>query len=377
MMRSDTSEASRVESQVVELEMLRDLTHRLGSNPLLAQGSTGNTSIKLDGVLWIKASGRWMADARQNEILIPLDLADVHRECLQRDLDPAERYPGASLETAMHALLPHRVVLHVHCVNTIAWAVRSDARAQLQERLGGLRWRWVPYVESGLPLARAARNSLPADDAHADEANRDADIFVLGNHGLVIGAESCCAAEHLLSEVGRRLALPPRQAHPADYTLLAEASAGTQWDLPDDDAIHALATDATSRAILAGGLLYPCQAIFSNSSTPALFRSIACSDSPGQWAARYRNRPLLLMEGRGVLISRSMTSAECAMIGGLAQVVQRIPVSAPIRYLTDTEIANSSSAVAYRYRELANERIGGGAAVPVLSRAASGKSLAS
>ena len=367
-MRSDTP---------VGLQMLRELTRRVGSNPLLAQASTGNTSIKLDGVLWIKASGRWMADAQQNEILIPLDLAEVHRECLQRDLDPAERYPGASLETAMHAVLPHPVVLHVHCVNTIAWAVRGDARAQLQQRLDGLRWRWVPYVESGLPLARAVRNALSAGDADINGAAHAADVFVLGNHGLVIGAENCRAAEHLLSEVGRRLAISPRRAHPADYTVLAEASAGSLWDLPDDDAIHALATDPVSRAILAGGLLYPCQAIFSNSSTPAFFRSIACSDSPDQWASRYRSRPLLLIEGRGVLIGRSITSAECAMIGGLAQVVQRIPASAPIRYLTDAEIANSSSAVAYRYRELANERIGGGAGVPALSSVASGKSLAS
>jgi rhamnose utilization protein RhaD (predicted bifunctional aldolase and dehydrogenase) len=374
-MRSDSPQARHVECQAVELQLLRELTERVGSNPLLAQASTGNTSIKLDGVLWIKASGRWMADARQNEILIPLDLADVH-QCLQRELDPAERFPGASLETAMHAILPYPVVLHVHCVNTIAWAVRSDARAQLQQRLDGLRWRWVPYVESGLPLARAVRKALSSGDTEKD-ANSDADIFVLGNHGLVIGAENCRAAEHLLSEVGRRLAISPRQAHPADYTVLAEASAGTQWDLPDDDAVHALATDTVSRAILAGGLLYPCQAIFSNSSTPALFRSIPCSDSPDQWASRYRSRPLLVIEGRGVLIGRSMTSAECAMISGLAQVVQRIPASAPIRYLTEAEIANSSSAVAYRYRELANERIGGGAGVPVLSAAASGKSWAS
>src|SRR5450432_447046 len=160
-----------------ELQSLRELTQRVGSNPLLAQASTGSTSIKLDGVLWIKASGRWMADAQQNEILIPIDLADVHRACLQRDLDPAERYPGASLETAMHAILPHPVVLHVHCVNTIAWAVRSDARAQLQQRLDGLRWRWIPYVESGLPLAHAIGNALAASDA-----GMEVDIFVLGNH---------------------------------------------------------------------------------------------------------------------------------------------------------------------------------------------------
>jgi hypothetical protein len=85
----------------------------------------------------------------------------------------------------------------------------------------------------------------------------------------------------------------------------------------------------------------------------------------------------LLIEGRGVLINRSTTSAECAMISGLAQVMQRIPASAPIRYLTDAEIATSSSAVAYRYRELANERIGGKEGVAVLSSAASGNALAS
>ena len=355
-----------------ELQMLRELTQRVGSNPLLAQGSTGNSSIKLDGILWIKASGKWMADAVQNEILIPLDLTAVHRECLQRDLDPAERYPGASLETAMHAVLPHPVVLHVHCVNTIAWAVRSDARAQLHERLDGLPWHWIPYVESGLPLARAIRNARSAANPDAG-----ADVFVLGNHGLVIAADDTQAAERLLNEVGRRLRLHPRQAHPADYAVLAETSAGSPWELPDDDDVHALATDSISRAILAGGLLYPCQAIFSSSSTPALFRSISCSDWPDQWSTRYRHRPLLLIEGRGVLIDRTMTSAECAMISGLAQVVQRIPASAPVRYLTDAEVANSSNAVAYRYRELANERISGEAGARVMAEVTSGDLLAS
>src|SRR6266404_2704273 len=103
----------------VELDRLLDLTARVGRDPLLTQASTGNSSAKLDGVLWIKASGKWMGDAMDDDILIPLDLAEV-TECLRRGVDPAERYPSASLETAMHARLPHRVVLHVHCVNTIA-----------------------------------------------------------------------------------------------------------------------------------------------------------------------------------------------------------------------------------------------------------------
>ena len=99
----------------------------MGSDPLLTQASTGNSSVKLDGVLWIKASGRWMADAMREDILIPLDLDRVTHDCVRRGIDPAEHYPSASVETAMHVALPHRFVLHVHCVNTIAWAVGSDA----------------------------------------------------------------------------------------------------------------------------------------------------------------------------------------------------------------------------------------------------------
>ena len=59
------------------------------------------------------------------------------------------------------------------------------------------------------------------------------------------------------------------------------------------------------------------------------------------------------------------------MLSGLAQVVQRIPASAPLRYLTEAEIANSSTTVAYRYRELANERLGSGEGVRALSRTSS------
>ncbi len=346
-MRSHTPAASRA-----ELQALRELTERVGSNPLLTQASTGNTSLKLDGVLWIKASGKWMADALQDDILTPLVLADLQGECLGRNLDPAERYSGASLETAMHAVLPHRVVLHVHCVDTIAWAVRSDARTELQERLDGLRWHWIPYVESGLPLSREIQGTVAA---------RRADVFILGNHGLVIGGEDCREVENLLGEVGRRLAILPRQAHPADYTALAEISEGSPWDLPDDDAVHGLGTDKISQAVLSAGLLYPCQAIFSNSNTPAPFRSIPCSNSLGQGDAQYRDRPFLMIEGRGVLVRRSITPAERAMLSGLAQVVQRIPASAPLRYLTEAESASSSSTAAYRYRELANERLGSGA----------------
>ena len=331
-----------------ELARLRRLTARIGANPLLTQASTGNSSTKLNGVLWIKASGKWMADAMDEDILIPLEMPEVTRECVEQGVDPANRYPGASVETAMHAVLPHRVVLHVHSVNTIAWAVRDDAAVQLQRQLDGLRWQWISYVASGLPLSQAIERAF--------FAHPETDIFVLGNHGLVVGGEDCDAVENLLAELERRLAIDPRRAHPADYTALAELCQGSLWELPHDDHVHALGTDAISRSILSGGLLYPCQAIFSNSSTPDLFRPAPYPDPRDESMSQYCSRPFLIVEGRGVVLSKTITSAEAAMISGLAQIIQRVDPSIPLRYLSQTEAATGCSVAGRRYRALANER---------------------
>jgi rhamnose utilization protein RhaD (predicted bifunctional aldolase and dehydrogenase) len=328
-------------SQYHELRPLLELSAKIGNDPLLTQATTGNASIKLNGLLWIKASGKWMADALSEDFLVPLDL-DVVRDCVRRNMDPTQRYRKASLETAMHAALQHRVVLHVHCVNSIAWAVRQDATHQLQQKLEGLRWQWIPYVASGLALAGAIERAL--------SVSADTDLLVLGNHGLVIGGADSGAVEDLLSEVRRRLTTPARRAHPADYAVLAEIADRWSWDLPDDDDVHALGTDPISRMILSGGILYPCQAIFSSASSAKLFRSVS-----GDWEeSENRARPFLIIQERGVIFSRAMTTAERAMISGLAQVVQRIPANAPLRYLTEADLSDIANNLTHRYRELAN-----------------------
>jgi len=334
-------------AQQAGLDRLLELASRVGRDPLLTQASTGNMSAKLDGVLWIKASGKWMADALREDIIVPLELPAV-LEYMRRNVDPSARFHGASLETALHAALPHRVVLHVHCVDTIAWAVRADGPVELRRLLLGIPWQWVPYTPSGLALSRAMEHVLAA--------NPGTDVFVLGNHGLVVAGETAESVEALLAEVRRRLAIRPRVAHPADYAALWELSKNTSWDLPEDDTLHALGTDPITGGILAGGVLCPCQAIFSAAGTPAVFRPVPCPEPGEAWQRRYSGRPFLVIEGRGVLVSTSIAPAELAMVSGLAQVVQRLNKSAPLRYLSNAEIAGIPTEVADRYRQLAGTR---------------------
>jgi rhamnose utilization protein RhaD (predicted bifunctional aldolase and dehydrogenase) len=319
-----------------ELMPLRELSARLGSNPLLVQASNGNTSIKLDGTLWIKASGRCLSQAMREELLIPLDLAEV-RASIEHDTEIAPRdllRPPVrpSVETAMHAILPHRVVIHVHSINAIAWAIRLDGRDQLRERLASLHWQWIPYAPSGIPLARAIEKSV----ANASET----DVFVLANHGLVICGHDCHTAEKLLDEVERRLAIVPRRFPKADSTVLTVMARLSRWQFPDDDSLHALGTDALSRQILKGGILYPCQTVFLGRTMPVLSPAAVISkfSQPGNGSDQ---APLFIVVERcGVMLNENVTSAERATLTGLAQVTQRIDESVQLRYLKDVEVSD-------------------------------------
>jgi rhamnose utilization protein RhaD (predicted bifunctional aldolase and dehydrogenase) len=325
-----------------ELDELRKLTARIGNDRSLTQASAGNTSAKLDGELWIKRSGCWMSAAMREDIFNRLNLEDV-RDCLRWNLDPSEFFAGASLETAMHAVLPHRIVAHVHSVNGIAWAVRPDQLPQIQARLAGLRWQWIPYLPSGLPLAMGVDRAW--------RRRPDTDLFILANHGLVLGGEDVRSVDALLSEAQRRLHVSPRLVRSADHAALARLAADSIWRLPDDEEIHSLATDAPSRRIVSRGMLYPCQAIFSGPEGLEAFRAI---DERGAGEYLGSQRPFLLVEGCGVLLNESAGAAAAAMLTGLAQVARRLRVSAPIRYLTDVEVSKLCPEVTNRYRKLAN-----------------------
>src|ERR1700730_8319771 len=93
-----------------EVASLRELSARVGSDPLLVQASNGNSSIKLDGILWIKASGKWLARAMEEEMFVPLELAEV--QAIRNGTEIASRYAPTdellpSIETPMHAIVRH------------------------------------------------------------------------------------------------------------------------------------------------------------------------------------------------------------------------------------------------------------------------------
>jgi rhamnose utilization protein RhaD (predicted bifunctional aldolase and dehydrogenase) len=317
--------------QPVILNELRRMSARVGKNILLTQAAGGNSSIKQGDVLWVKASGAWLADAETKEIFLPISLSGARAALADGD----ERMPlapghatsrlRASIETSLHALMPHPVVLHVHSVNTIVWSVQKHAGNELARRLHGLAWHRLDYCHPGLPLAQAVDESL---------TQRPADVLILGNHGLVVGAPTCDAAEELVLEVERRLSLPPRTTASAARDALSQICEGTDYRPAPNPLHHTLATDPHNFSIATRGSLYPDHVIFLGPALPALAEGEDLAMLAARVVAQQRPPPVaVLAPGTGAIIRTDANEAAQALLTCLALVVARLPLDADVEYL--------------------------------------------
>ena len=331
------------------------LSAKCGQDPLLVQAAGGNTSIKADGLLWVKASGTELADALLKDIFVPVRLAPLLAG-LERG-DPACETSAAfvanelnlaglrpSIETTFHAVLPQRVVVHVHCVETLSWACREDGEEELRTRLKGLPWVWAPYGRPGLPLSlqiKARLSPIPS-------------VVVLGNHGLVVAGETVEAAAALLAEVGRRLRRPVAEARPANWGALEEAGNGSGY-LPVRDAqVHAIATDRFRLGVASNGSLYPDHVIFLG---PSVVVTRTGESAAAALAREPRPiAPLLLVPGAGALLPQGALPAAHALARCLADVTARLRPGEPLRYLKPTDEMALLNWDAEKYRQALAKR---------------------
>ncbi|MEA2880111.1 MAG: hypothetical protein QOF14_5307 [Hyphomicrobiales bacterium] len=188
-------------------------TRLLGKDPKLVLHGGGNTSVKLRAadlngdevdVLCVKGSGWDMGsieppglpavrlDAlkklRAREALSDEDMVRVQRANL---LDPSA--PNPSVETLLHAFLPHKFVDHTHSTAVLSLTDQPEGDALCRE-VYGARMGYVPYIMPGFALARAA----------AEVYERDPSVqgLILHRHGIfTFGAGARQAYERMIEMV--------------------------------------------------------------------------------------------------------------------------------------------------------------------------------
>src|SRR5215468_1012834 len=182
---------------------LRVYTSRLiGRDPDLVMHGGGNTSLKgtvttLVGdrveALFVKGSG-WDLDAIEPPGLPAVDLAHLRRLRGLHELSDEEMVnqlrthlfdagaPNPSVETLLHAFLPHKFIDHTHA--DVALVVTNQPLAEneaLAREAFGPTWTVVPYIMPGFALAKVA--------AEVFEKNPAVEGLVLLNHGLFTFAD--------------------------------------------------------------------------------------------------------------------------------------------------------------------------------------------
>ena len=214
---------------------LRVYTSRLiGSDPDLVMHGGGNTSVKVaqrnllgDEVeaLCVKGSG-WDLDSIEPPGFPALDLAWLRRLRKLESLSDEEMVnqlrthlfdasaPNPSVETLLHAFLPHTFIDHTHADAILALTNQPDGTALVREALGG-NVVVVPYVMPGFKLAKLA--------AEMFEGMPSARGMVLLKHGLFTFAPTARESyERTIELVDRAEALLRKRTRP----LAAVRSAG-------------------------------------------------------------------------------------------------------------------------------------------------------
>ncbi|MBL0702087.1 MAG: bifunctional aldolase/short-chain dehydrogenase [Desulfosarcina sp.] len=175
---------------------LRVYTSRLlGSNKNLVLHGGGNTSVKINmpditgeskDVIFIKGSG---ADLEfvDPESFTGLDLEPLRKLSLlekmtEEEMDNQLRIhriwadsPDPSVETVVHAFLPHKYIDHTHADAILVLTNSLNGQEILNKALGA-NIAVIPYIMSGFPLAKAILNAY--------EKNPAIEAVVVMNHGI-------------------------------------------------------------------------------------------------------------------------------------------------------------------------------------------------
>ena len=178
-----------------ELALRVYTTRLLGGEPQLVLHGGGNTSLKSRAkdllgeeveVLCVKGSGWDMATIeprglpavrleplrklRRLESLSDEDMVNAQRGNL---LDSAA--PNPSVETLLHAFLPHTYIDHTHANAVLALSDQPQGEQICREAFGK-RVAIVPYIMPGFALAKTA--------AEAFEADPEVEGLILAKHGI-------------------------------------------------------------------------------------------------------------------------------------------------------------------------------------------------
>jgi rhamnose utilization protein RhaD (predicted bifunctional aldolase and dehydrogenase)/NAD(P)-dependent dehydrogenase (short-subunit alcohol dehydrogenase family) len=186
-----------------DLEQLSKLSRYYGANPEYVLAGGGNTSVKDESMLHVKASGFALStigpegfvalDRGKLQAIVESDFSDEAgvRETQFKDRTMASRVDPAdprrpSVESVLHHLMPGRFVVHTHSVHANAVGCCKQGQQLCEQWFDG-RVLWIPYVEPGIRLAQAIGQAM--DEYRRDHGQLPVGVL-MANHGMIVSGDT-------------------------------------------------------------------------------------------------------------------------------------------------------------------------------------------
>jgi rhamnose utilization protein RhaD (predicted bifunctional aldolase and dehydrogenase) len=318
----------------VNHQTISEMCADLGKEPLLVQGAGGNVSWKEGGALWIKGSGTWLANALDENIFVPVHLEELQKALASEDFDAKPQTIGEqtlrpSIETILHALMPQKVVVHLHAIHALSHLVRKDCQPSINAicQKAGIKSAFVSYHKPGPQLAKAIHQAL----AEKTEAS----VIFLKNHGIVIGGNSIEEVKSLLKVIDIIFSEP--QTNTSDL-----GSKISQIDRPEngytpfhDNEVQALALNKQLfKRLKHDWVLFPDHAVFLGANANVYSTWVDFHAQPEG------NHPeLIFIKDVGVFVKPEFNKAKTAQLRCYYDVISRVPPTAELDPLSPTDVS--------------------------------------
>ena len=334
---------------------IEEFCHKIGKDQLLVQGAGGNISWKNENELWVKASGKWIADAKKEEIFVKVDLEDLKEQIKKKNFDSSPQMLSGSdlrpsIETIMHALMPQKVVVHLHAIEPLSVLVRKNCEEELNAIMTKYNFDWllIDYVKPGKLLAEEIYSGLLRKP--------EADLLFLKNHGIVVAANSAEDLDKKLEEVNK-LFKSSNLWQSSDNSLQINDNSNDLrgYKLVEDLSIQSLVWDEKLFSYLKNfWILYPDHLVFLGpkafvyESLEALEHNKLIEEMP----------ELIFVKNNGVYAKDTFNYTKFIQLRCYYQVLIRQRNESEIKPLTDHEIQDLLGWDAEKYRiELAEKKI--------------------
>jgi len=176
-----------------DLELRVYTSRLLGGNSNLVLHGGGNTSVKIDDILYVKGSGWDLSTIKKEgfspvktiELIKLLDnerLSDSDMVKFQREALTNKDAPNPSIEAILHALIPYKFVDHTHA-DAMVTISNSNRGEELIEDIYK-DYLIVPYIMPGFLLSKMVYNMTDGIDWDSIKG------IILHNHGIFTFANS-------------------------------------------------------------------------------------------------------------------------------------------------------------------------------------------